>query len=156
MSLYTYIRGGKIGFTMTCQFFLKDFYYYTQVHCSIWRQLQGVRSHWVVVSHHVVAGIWTQHLWKSYQCSYVLNHLTSPASHFNYRFTFTMFGPTVGLNWPCKAVINLTQPPITRKKVSIRNFLYCVSLWAKLISWGVGGTNPLRVTPFPNRESWSI
>ena len=32
----------------------------------------------VVVSHHVVAGIWTQDLWKSSQCSYPLSHLASP------------------------------------------------------------------------------
>jgi hypothetical protein len=32
----------------------------------------------VVVSHHVVAGIWTQDLRKSSQCSYPLSHLTSP------------------------------------------------------------------------------
>jgi hypothetical protein len=32
----------------------------------------------VVVSHHVVAGIWTQDLRKNSQCSYPLSHLTSP------------------------------------------------------------------------------
>jgi hypothetical protein len=32
----------------------------------------------VVVSHHVVARIWTQDLWKSSQCSYPLSHLTRP------------------------------------------------------------------------------
>jgi hypothetical protein len=32
----------------------------------------------MVVSHHVVAGIWTQELQKSSQCSYPLSHLTSP------------------------------------------------------------------------------
>jgi hypothetical protein len=32
----------------------------------------------VVVSHHVVAGIWTQDLWKNSQCSYLLNHLSNP------------------------------------------------------------------------------
>jgi hypothetical protein len=36
----------------------------------------------VVVSHHVVAGIWTQDLWKSSQCSYPLSHLLSPTSTF--------------------------------------------------------------------------
>jgi hypothetical protein len=35
-------------------------------------------SLWMVVSHDVVAGIWTQDLWKSSQCSYLLSHLTSP------------------------------------------------------------------------------
>ena len=33
----------------------------------------------VVVSHHEVAGIWTQDLRKSSQCSYPLSHLASPA-----------------------------------------------------------------------------
>jgi hypothetical protein len=32
----------------------------------------------VVVSHHVVAGIWTQDFQKSSQCSYLLSHLASP------------------------------------------------------------------------------
>jgi hypothetical protein len=32
----------------------------------------------MVVNHHVVAGIWTQDLQKSSQCSYPLSHLTSP------------------------------------------------------------------------------
>ena len=32
----------------------------------------------MVVSHHVVAGIWTHDLWKSSQCSYPLSHLSSP------------------------------------------------------------------------------
>jgi hypothetical protein len=34
----------------------------------------------MVVSHHVVAGIWTQDLWKSSQCPYLLNHLSSPVT----------------------------------------------------------------------------
>jgi hypothetical protein len=33
----------------------------------------------VVVSHHVVAGIWTQDLGKSSQCSYPLSYLASPS-----------------------------------------------------------------------------
>jgi hypothetical protein len=37
---------------------------------------------WVVVSHHVVAGIWTQDLGKSSQCSYPLSHLSSPPPFF--------------------------------------------------------------------------
>ena len=35
---------------------------------------------WMPVSHHVVAGIWTQDLWKSIQWSYLLSHLTSPCT----------------------------------------------------------------------------
>ena len=35
-------------------------------------------SLWVVVSHHVGAGNWTQDLPKSSQCSYLLSHLASP------------------------------------------------------------------------------
>jgi hypothetical protein len=34
----------------------------------------------VIVSHHVVAGIWTQDLRKRSQCSYWLSHLASPLS----------------------------------------------------------------------------
>jgi hypothetical protein len=40
-------------------------------------------SLWMVVSHHLVAGIWTQDLQKRSQCSYPLSHLSSPLS---YRF----------------------------------------------------------------------
>jgi hypothetical protein len=32
----------------------------------------------MVVSHHVVAGNWTQNLWKSSQCSNLQSHLSSP------------------------------------------------------------------------------
>ena len=39
----------------------------------------------LVVSHHVVAGNWTQDLWKSSQCSYLLSHLSSPSSEFQKR-----------------------------------------------------------------------
>ena len=41
-------------------------------------------SKWVVVSHHVVAGIWTQDLQKNSQCSYPLSHLTSPMRNIFY------------------------------------------------------------------------
>jgi hypothetical protein len=50
-------------------------------------------SLWVVVSHHVVAGIWTQDLGKSSQCSYPLSHLTSPwkkSLKKKYLFTFIL------------------------------------------------------------------
>ena len=36
----------------------------------------------MVVSHHVVAEIWTPDLWKSSQCSYRLSHLASPCLSF--------------------------------------------------------------------------
>jgi hypothetical protein len=39
----------------------------------------------VVVSHHVVAGIWTRDLWKSSQCSEPLSHLSSP-KRFSYMW----------------------------------------------------------------------
>jgi hypothetical protein len=45
--------------------------------------LQARRGHQIsllmVVSHHVVAGNWTQDLWKSRQCSQPLSHLSSPS-----------------------------------------------------------------------------
>ena len=40
-------------------------------------------SFWVVVSHRVVAGIWTYDLWKSSQCSWPLSHLSSPHDNCN-------------------------------------------------------------------------
>ena len=44
----------------------------------------------MVVSHHVVAGNWTQDLWKSSQCSYPLSHLSNPPEilHFFVFFKF--------------------------------------------------------------------
>jgi hypothetical protein len=56
-------------------------------------------SLWVVVSHHMVAGIWTQDLWKSSQCPYPLSHLTSPqrnsyTERFNWAgLQFQKFSP---------------------------------------------------------------
>ena len=38
----------------------------------------------MVVSHHVVAGIWTQDLWKNTWCSYPLSHLSSPHNSLSY------------------------------------------------------------------------
>jgi len=43
----------------------------------------------MVVSHHVVAGNWTQDLWKSSQCSWPLSHLSSPFLFFS-RQTFSV------------------------------------------------------------------
>jgi hypothetical protein len=42
----------------------------------------------MVVSHHVVAGNWTQYLWKSSQCSYLLSHLASPVYIFRMTFVY--------------------------------------------------------------------
>jgi hypothetical protein len=48
-----------------------------------WHTRRGRQiSLWVVVCHHVVAGIWTQDLRESSQCPYPLSHLTSPRKHF--------------------------------------------------------------------------
>jgi hypothetical protein len=38
---------------------------------------RGCQILFVLVNHYVVAGIWTDDLWKSSQCSYPLSHLTS-------------------------------------------------------------------------------
>jgi hypothetical protein len=43
---------------------------------------RGRQISWVVVSHHVVAGNWTQDLWKSSWCSYPPSHLASPQVFF--------------------------------------------------------------------------
>jgi hypothetical protein len=45
----------------------------------------------MVVSHHMVAGIWTHDLWKSSQCSYLLSHLTSPTPDFLFVSTVSPF-----------------------------------------------------------------
>jgi hypothetical protein len=53
------------------------FILYMWIHCSC---LQ--KGHWIprqmVEGNHVVAGNWTQNLWKSSQCSELLSHLSSP------------------------------------------------------------------------------
>jgi hypothetical protein len=49
-------------------------------------------SLWVVVSHHVVAGIWTQDLRKSSQCSYPLSHLAS-------QICLICVGPSLRCGW---------------------------------------------------------
>ena len=44
----------------------------------------------IVVSHHVVAGNWTQDLWKSSWCSFPLSYLSSP-SFFKYQVTISVW-----------------------------------------------------------------
>jgi len=50
----------------------------------------------MVVSHHVVAGNWTQDLWKSSQCSQPLSHLSSPLN----IFLKLVFGQLYGCKHP--------------------------------------------------------
>jgi hypothetical protein len=45
----------------------------------------------VVVSHHVVTGIWTQDLQKNSQCSYPLSHLASPEHLLLLQRTWVQF-----------------------------------------------------------------
>ena len=75
-------------------------------------------SLWVVVSHHVVAGIWTQDLWKSSQCSYPLSHLTSPRQKF-------------------KSAISLEFPETA---ISVGNWTHMgrVDHICNLSTWGIG------------------
>jgi hypothetical protein len=55
-------------------------YYYTVAVFRCTRRGHQI-SLQVVVSHHMVAGIWIPDLRKSSQCSYLLSHLSSPESH---------------------------------------------------------------------------
>jgi hypothetical protein len=69
-----------------CDIFFKDLFIIHKYTVANFRHTR--RGHQislqVVVSHHMVAGIWTQDLWKSSQCSYPLSHLASPLlRHFN-------------------------------------------------------------------------
>jgi hypothetical protein len=55
--------------------------YYCKYTVAVFRHTRRGRqiSLWMVVSHHdAVAGIWTQDLHESSQCSYSLSHLASP------------------------------------------------------------------------------
>ena len=63
----------KIYLFITCKYTVAGFR-----HTRRGRQI----SLQMVVSHHVVAGIWTQDLWRSSQCSYPLSHLASPSCAF--------------------------------------------------------------------------
>jgi hypothetical protein len=56
----------------------------------------------MVVSHHVVAGIWTQGLRKSSQCSYPLSHLVSPVHLFLYKYVYLYLAWVVVLPLPRK------------------------------------------------------
>jgi hypothetical protein len=60
-------------------FFLKDLFIIIDKHTVVVFRLTRRRHQilWVAVSHHVVAGIWTQDLRKSSQCSYPLSYLAS-------------------------------------------------------------------------------
>ena len=64
------------------------FYMHTHTHtvAVFWHTRRGSQiSLQMVVSHHVIAGIWTQDLWKSSHCSYPLSHLTSPRGPFLFK-----------------------------------------------------------------------
>jgi hypothetical protein len=64
-----------------CLFFFNFFIIISKYIIAVFRCTRRERqiSLWMVVSHHVVAGIWT---WKkNSQCSYPLSHLTSPGNY---------------------------------------------------------------------------
>jgi hypothetical protein len=60
----------------------------------------------VVVSHHMVAGIWTHDLQKSSRCFYQLSHLTSPVS---YSWTVSYYATTHS-HYPLPFPLLLTPP----------------------------------------------
>jgi hypothetical protein len=73
-------RSGRPSSLHSCSHHLKDlFIVIDKFTIAVFRCTR--RGHqilfWVVVSHHVVAGNWTQDLQKSSQCSYLLSHLSS-------------------------------------------------------------------------------
>jgi hypothetical protein len=79
-----------LGFLCVCFLFFKIYLFmYVFIICkysvAVFRHTRRGHqiSSWMVVSHHVVAGIWTQDLWKSSQCSYPLSHLSSPMCLFS-------------------------------------------------------------------------
>ena len=63
----------KILFFITCKYTVDVFRYTRESQISLR----------MVVSHHVVAGIWTQDLQKSSQCSSPMSHLSSPWGFFS-------------------------------------------------------------------------
>ena len=74
-------------------FFFKDLFIICKYTVAIFRHTRrGCQiSLRVVVSHHVVAGIWTQDLRKSSQCSYPLSHLASPTLEFSKSILIRVF-----------------------------------------------------------------
>jgi hypothetical protein len=60
-----------VGWFLFLFFFLKDLFIICKYTVAVFRHSRRGRqvSLWMVVSHHVVAGIWTQNLQKSSQCS---------------------------------------------------------------------------------------
>ena len=63
-------------------YFLKGLFVYFMYMSTITVLKHTRRGHLIplqmLVNHHVVAGIWTQDLWKSSQCPYLLSHLSRP------------------------------------------------------------------------------
>jgi hypothetical protein len=61
-------------------FFFLDLFIICKYNVAVFRHTRrgNESSLWMVVSHHVVAGNWTQDLQKSSQCSQPLSHLSSP------------------------------------------------------------------------------
>jgi hypothetical protein len=78
------------------EFFLRIIYLMYVSTLSLFRDTR--RGHRIplqlVVSHHVVVGNWTQDLWKSSQCSYLLSHLSSPTLKF---LSFCLYFPVLRL-----------------------------------------------------------
>jgi hypothetical protein len=60
----------------------------------------------VVVSHHVVVGIWTQDLQKSSQYSYMLSPLTSPLNSFLYSSKLSFFLSALWFYWVLWGSVN--------------------------------------------------
>jgi hypothetical protein len=76
----SWVLGLKACATMPSLFFFLKIYLIYEYTVAVFGHTR--RGHQIplqiVVSHHVIAGIWTQDLGKSSQCSYPLSHLSSP------------------------------------------------------------------------------
>ena len=84
-------------------FFFKDWFIiiskYTVAVCRCTR-IGCQISLWIVVSHHVVAGTWTQDLLKSSQCSQPLSYLSSPTTQISKTIEILRFLLTLAARTP--------------------------------------------------------
>jgi len=106
----------------------------------------------IVVSHHVVAGNWTQDLWKSSQCTKPLSHLSSPCPLFlrvspeSYPLVADVRHPQLRLprillsessGNSCSNILLTQQDPSTLRKLPVKIYLGITGiavLWNRILT----------------------
>ena len=91
ISLMDHMRPQLLALIDLFFFYFKDLFIVCEYTVAVFRQARRrcQISLRVVVSHHMVAGIWTQDLQKSSQCSSPLSHFSSPNSEYSISLVCT-------------------------------------------------------------------